>query len=172
MVISHLDGGYFLNLTAMLKDALNPSPSLLSKGRFREIAMEEVNEVALTFPEQLQKIDEEDLLRPTFQKQCLSKKEKLEILFQDLKFVLGLLDQAIQAVNSSDDHIKFVASITRFGQKQDCVLYLGSFLEREQIEKVSVYFACTMNGKDKNTHLLLSRYGGPDISNIQCVGHA
>lgn len=126
VVISHLDGGYFLNLTAMPKDPLNPSPSLLSKGRFREISMEAVNEVSLVFQEHLQKIGEEDTMRPTIQKQCLSNTSKFEVLFQDLKFVLGLLDQAIQAVNSNDDHIRLVPSVTRFGQKQDYPLYVGN----------------------------------------------
>lgn len=45
VTIGHLSGGYFVNLTAMPKDSENPSPSLLAKYRYREVAMEALNEV-------------------------------------------------------------------------------------------------------------------------------
>lgn len=44
----------------------------------------------------------------------------------------------------------------------------GTLIDREQIQAVSVHFACTISGKDKNTHLLWSRYGVQKVVGLTC----
>lgn len=45
LVIGHVDGGYFLNLTAFPKDPQNPHPDLLTKEGFLRVAKEALQEV-------------------------------------------------------------------------------------------------------------------------------
>lgn len=96
--------------------------------------------------------------RDSIVKQGLTKTKKLEVLLQDLKFLLHILNEAIKHANSSDEYLQLMVTVTRFGQKQDHCLYLG-FLNREFVKGLSVHMACRITAKDKNLHLLWSRHG-------------
>lgn len=158
LVIGHVDPGYFLNLTAFPKDPQNPDPGLFTKEGFLRVAKEALQEVGVHFQESLAHLSPQDLRRPTIVKQCLTRTSKFEVLAQDLSFILDLVDRAITHTNFTDNRVNLVASLTRFGQKQDSVGYFG-FLDRSAIRAMSVHVACNIAAKDSNVHLLWARSG-------------
>lgn len=168
-VMAHIDGGYYLNLTAMPANTDRIDNKLLNSHGYAKIATEALNEVGENFREQLQALTDDDLKRHSMMKQCLARTDKFEVLELDLPFVLTLLQRAIDHTNRTDEVLKLVPSITRFGQKQDFPLYLG-FLKRDKVAGMTVHFACNIRAKNKNTHLMWSRYGLQAVSAHREIG--
>ena len=123
--------------------------------RYRELAVTALDEVTENFREQFLQLSDSDLGRPTMRKQCLSETANFQVLFQDLAFVLEMLQGAIEHANKTDTSIVLVATLTRFGQKQDFLLPLG-FLRREEVHALTVHYACLIAVKDPNLNVFWS----------------
>ena len=108
--------------------------------------MTALDEVTENFREQFHQLSDSDLSRLTMRKQCLSETANFHVLFQDLAFVLEMLQGAIEHANKTDTSIVLVATLTRFGQKQDFLLPLG-FLRREEVHAVTLHYACSIAPK-------------------------
>lgn len=167
IVLSHLDGGLYLNLTALPKDKAKPSAVLELKSHYMNIATEALDEIRLSFQDQLRALSEENLKRASVMKQCLSQTAKFEVLPQDLEFILSLLQHAIDQVNDSDEHITVVATITKFGQKQANCFNLD-FLHVGEVAGMAVHFGCDVAAKDPDLHLLWSRFGLQQMVGLSC----
>ncbi|CAL8238459.1 unnamed protein product, partial [Merluccius merluccius] len=171
VVLAHLHGALFLNLTAMPKDKQTPNPILEEPQAYTRVATEALNEVRENFAEQLQLLSEEDVRRPSFMKQCLSLTAKFEVLPQDLKFVLTLVQRAINHANQDDEYVTLVPSVTKFGQKLGGRFDLA-FLDLTKVQAMSVHFALDLVAKDRDLHLLWSRFGLQQVVGLSCSSYS
>lgn len=80
-VIAYVDGGYFLNLTAVPKDPKRPASSLSSKDSYTTAALETLNEVVEHFRYLLSVLQPADMRRPSVVKQGLTKTTTFKVLF-------------------------------------------------------------------------------------------
>lgn len=76
------------------------------------------------------------------------------MLLQDSHFILNLLDQAIEKVNSCY-FIKVKVFLNQFGQKDPDTLELSDLADPSSVRSVSVHMALMIVAKDPDTHVLL-----------------
>lgn len=156
--IAFLDGGYFLNLTVFPKDIQRPSVLLKLRHVYRGVALEALEEVADRFQKLLSMSSNEDIQRKTLQKQLLHDTAKFEVLEEDLAYILGLVEAAINDTNKDRGDIHISVSVIRLGQKQANTLDLD-FLTTDKIRRTSLHVAMTMKTNDRDGNLAWSRNG-------------
>lgn len=108
------DGGYFLSLTAVPRDRALPDPRLSKEVYVREETVGVLNAVVENFKKRLQELPPKQLSRPTLQKTCLSNLARMNLLPQDQRFVLGLLDLALAEAGSSS-LVHLLCTMSKFG---------------------------------------------------------
>lgn len=71
----------------------------------------------------------------------------LNVLQQDLSFILCLLDKAITHANCSDEDLYILVTVCRFGQKEETPVVLD-FINMKHLTSMSIHVACNITAKD------------------------
>ncbi len=164
-VIAYVNGAYHLNLTVVPINSKSPNPKLTNSWNYRDFTVSALNELVTSFREFLFVLEPNDMQRPSIQKQCVFDTAKMNVLQQDLAFILGLLDKALMNANNSDEDVFIMVSLTKFGQKQEEPLILD-FINTAHVTSMSVHTACNIKAKDPQVHILWSRYGLQDLVGV------
>lgn len=163
--LAFMDGGYALNLSCMTALTTNPHPVFRSEMAARANASQMINNVLHLFATKLKSLPAQDLQRPTIMKNNLNDLKRMHILEHDQSFVLEILSQAIQQINT-DPTQKLVMFMTKFGQKEESALPIAALVNRRQVHSITCHSACTITPKDPRVDLMWSRYGLQKV-----VGH-
>ncbi|CAM4573409.1 unnamed protein product [Leuciscus chuanchicus] len=164
ITLARVDGGYFLNLTVMTRDMRHPYHHTTKTHLAKENAIEFVNNMTETFKTKLRNLQPRDLARPTVLKNNLCNLALMNK--KDRRFILQLLDESIDQVTASYNHLTILKTLSIFGQKDDSSLALSRLVDLAHVQSMSIHAACTLTAKDPSTHLLWSRYGLQEL-----VGH-
>lgn len=101
-------------------------------------------------------------------KQHLGLTANFEVLPQDLCFVLGLVQKSVNLVNLFEKSLTIVPMITRFGQKYQGTLDNSSWLNPDKVEDISAHFGLNIRAREKDTHVLWSRFGLQGLMGFSC----
>ena len=165
--IAQTTEGYFVNLTVVPKGNDSTShPCFNNASTARKITASVINKVRAAFTQELRALKKEDMSRDSVQKNSLANPSRFNVLPQDQKFLLGLLDRAVQAVDINEDY-EVLRSMSMFGQKSPCIVFLRALVDHTQIKSVSVHAACTLvpvsTSGQSRMHLLWSRTGLEEV---------
>lgn len=154
---AQVDGGYHLNLTFLPTSVVCPDQILLDKEGYRHNAREMYRHIVAEFRRQLINASPQDRCRPTLQKQNSRNTENYNVLKQDLRYILSLLDIALRASDIS--FLKPVLFLNKFGQKDARSFDLFSVANPLEVSSVSAHVAVKITAVDPEIHLLFARYG-------------
>lgn len=161
-----VDGGYFLDLTAVPKNLIMPDPRLANLKFLRELVLEVLNGVVKAFVVKLKGLPAKEKRRPTIQKTSLSNLSSMNILEQDQEFILGLLDTCL-AQTSDNHHLTIVMTVQKFGMKSEKGLELHHIVDPAYIKATSIHAACNIAAKDPTVVMMWSRSGLQDLVGYQ-----
>lgn len=151
-------GGYFLNVSVVPRDMKAVNHAGFTEVVAPHIAAERIGHIRSGFVSALRELGRRDMARDSVQKNSLANPSKFNLLAQDQKFVLGLLDEVVQAVDDHP-HVRFLLSLSMFGQKSPGTLDLGALVDVDNITCASVHVACTLLPTDSRLQVMWSRVG-------------
>ena len=155
--IAITDGGFFMNLTVMPSNVV--TDDFRSDAHYGAVQARAIMErVFLSFKERVKALGPKDKGRATVRKNNLSDFSKWDVLPQDQRFLLGILDEAIAGETENQD-FQILKTLTRFGQKSEEPWYCQVMATREAVEAVSIHAGLTISSADEGTHLMWSRGG-------------
>ena len=160
--IANVDGGYHLLMTAVPSSTTDPDTRLLKKQLYSTHAVELLNSVTDDFKRLLRGLSARDKSRPTLQKQGTSNTARFNVLWQDLPFIMSLLDKAVEEANSCR-FLQVMLTLNQFGQKAPNTLELTDIVDVTDVKAVSVHLAVKFVAIDYDQHILFSRYGLQDL---------
>lgn len=154
--------GYFVNVTVVPRDLKAANHAAFTSTIAPHLAAERINQIRSAFVKALRGLNSRNMARDSIQKKSLDNPSRFNILAQDQQFVLGLLDRAIHSV---DDHpfVRFLLSMSVFGQKSPDRLDLGALVDVNHITCCSVHAACTLVSRYSNLQVMWSRIAPEEL---------
>ncbi len=152
-------GGYFVNVSLVPRDLQAHSHPTFSATIAPIKAAKPINMIHSAFVTALRGLGSREIPRDSVQKNSLANPSKFNILTRDQRFLLGLMDGAVQAVDA-DPNVRFLLSLSLFGQKSRDSLDFGAWVDVDHIICASVHLACTIRPvTDSGLHVMWSRSG-------------
>ncbi|MEQ2200054.1 hypothetical protein XENOCAPTIV_021200 [Xenoophorus captivus] len=165
--LAHLDHGYTLDLICM--------PKGLGEVDRRDVLLDYLpicslnifNQVMKRFVALLQELPPEELGRDTLKKTVLVNKGSMNILRQDKRFILSILDQAIATF---DHHESIVVRpfVYKFGQKCQRPLEITEITFSSNIVGISVHVGCNLTPVNPNSTIFWARVGMEMVTGTRC----
>ncbi|CAL8328898.1 unnamed protein product [Gadus morhua 'NCC'] len=127
--IAITDGGFFMNLTVMLLNVV--TDDFWSDAQYGAVQARAIMErVFLSFKERVKALGPKDKGRATVRKNNIYDFSKWDVLPQDQRFLLGILDEAIAGETENQD-FQILKTLSRFGQKSEEPWYCEAGLAAE-----------------------------------------
>lgn len=164
--LGHVEGGYILTLCAVPTSLQRPDARLEDPNLYGQLAAELLKSVTVEFQKLLNSLPLEEMCRPTIQKQGATNMGSFRVLRQDQMFILKLLDEAVERVNSCT-FLKVVATLGQFGQRDGDGVDLTDVVNPDCVDSVSYHLAVKITAAEKDTHLFFSRFGLQDITGVR-----
>ncbi len=158
LCLGQTTGGYFLNVSIVPRDLQAGHHLTLTPTVAPAQAIDMFNALRAQFSRALRALEKNDMGRESVQKNHLADPSKFNLLEQDQHFILGVLDEALQMVDTLPD-VRLMITLTQFGQKSPSVLDFDAMVDEDQLAAVSVHIAVNLVPKDPRLHVLWSRYG-------------
>ncbi|MGL5292873.1 MAG: hypothetical protein ACRC9V_03665, partial [Aeromonas sp.] len=166
MVLAYVDGGYFLNVSCLPADTQHPETLFGTCLVAKVYAVGLINSVLRLFRAKLVTLSQEDMSRPSVFKADLFNMSKLNIVADDLQFMLALFTTAFNEANV-DPGVKMILTLTKFGQKDPKEFNLSSLANPAGVKCATLHVACTLSHDDLDTDLMWSRRGLQDLVGVR-----
>ncbi|KAM3597676.1 uncharacterized protein V6R79_007891 [Siganus canaliculatus] len=157
--LGQVSSGMFLNASVVPRDTASSTTALWSaKVSYAKVA-ELVGQIRINFVKALRGVGKTDASRGSIQKNSLTDPSRFNVLEQDQRFILGLLDQAMREADT-DPQLTFMLTLSMFGQKSQESLDLSKIVRLDHIKCTSVHFALTLvPDSETDVHVMWSRLG-------------
>lgn len=156
--LGSVDGGFFLDLTMVPKDLKKTISDFSSAFWLKDMARSLFNDVRDEFMARLKTLPIQEMSRPTIQKTTLTLIDKMNILEQDQKFIMEVLDLSIKTCVERSD-FQIMKTLRKFGYKGAKVINLEDIVEDWTADSVSIHAACNISCNDPDFFMMWSRSG-------------
>ncbi|MEQ2163628.1 hypothetical protein GOODEAATRI_032232, partial [Goodea atripinnis] len=165
--LAHLDHGYTLDLICMPKGLGEVDRRDVLLDYLPICSLDIFNQVMKRFVALLQELPPEELGRDTLKKTVLVNKGSMNILRQDKRFILSILDQAIATF---DHHESIVVRpfVYKFGQKCQRPLEITEITFSSNIVGISVHVGCNLTPVNPNSTIFWARAGMEMVTGTRC----